>query len=80
MPAPGCGEPGTAREAAVPRICDFLCNHASTRYAAHSLHYINKHFLASAIDLACPLVTYDERILRFDERHGRQYGFTALRT
>jgi PIN domain nuclease of toxin-antitoxin system len=36
--------------------------------------------IATAIELACPLVTYDERILRFDERHGRQYGFTALPT
>jgi len=31
--------------------------------------------IATAIDLACPLVTYDERILRFGERHGHQHGF-----
>ena len=29
------------------------------------------------IELACPLVTYDERILRFASEYGRQYAFTA---
>ena len=33
--------------------------------------------IASAIELACPLVTYDERILRFAAGYGRQYRFTA---
>jgi PIN domain nuclease of toxin-antitoxin system len=33
--------------------------------------------IATAIELACPLITYDDRILRFGDRHGRQYGFTA---
>jgi PIN domain nuclease of toxin-antitoxin system len=33
--------------------------------------------IATAIELACPLVIYDERILRFTDRHGRQYGFAA---
>jgi hypothetical protein len=33
--------------------------------------------IATAIELGCPLITYDERILRFGNRHGRQYGFTA---
>ena len=33
--------------------------------------------IATAIELACPLVTYDERILRFADRHGRQYGIAA---
>jgi PIN domain nuclease of toxin-antitoxin system len=31
--------------------------------------------IAAAIELACPLVTYDERIDRFAKRHGRRYGF-----
>ena len=31
--------------------------------------------VATAIELACPLVTYDERIVRFATSHGRQYGF-----
>jgi hypothetical protein len=29
------------------------------------------------IELACPLVTYDGRILRFGKSHGRQYRFAA---
>ena len=33
--------------------------------------------IASAIELACRLVTYDERILRFATEHGREYGFAA---
>jgi PIN domain nuclease of toxin-antitoxin system len=33
--------------------------------------------IATAIELACPLVTYDERILRFAADYGGQYGFTA---
>jgi PIN domain nuclease of toxin-antitoxin system len=33
--------------------------------------------IATAIELACPLVTYDERILRFAQEHGRQYGFAS---
>ncbi len=34
--------------------------------------------IASAIDLACPLVTYDDRIVRFGEKHGRRYGFAVM--
>ena len=33
--------------------------------------------IATAIELACPLITYDERILQFGSRHGRQYGFAV---
>jgi len=33
--------------------------------------------IATAIELASPLVTYDERILRFASAYGRQYGFSA---
>ena len=33
--------------------------------------------IATAIELACPLVSYDERIVRFGRRHGRQYGFAV---
>jgi PIN domain nuclease of toxin-antitoxin system len=33
--------------------------------------------IATAIELACPLVTYDERIARFARRHGRQYRFAV---
>ena len=33
--------------------------------------------IATAIEIECPLVTYDERIRHFSQRHGRNYGFTA---
>jgi PIN domain nuclease of toxin-antitoxin system len=33
--------------------------------------------IATAIELGCPLVTYDERIVRFGEAHGRQFGFAT---
>ena len=33
--------------------------------------------IATAIELACPFVTYDERITRFAETHGAPYGFTV---
>ena len=33
---------------------------------------------ATAIELDCPLVTYDERILRFAADYGRQQGFAAV--
>jgi len=33
--------------------------------------------IATAIELACPLVTYDERIVRFGKKHGRQYRFAV---
>jgi hypothetical protein len=31
--------------------------------------------IATAIDLACPLVTYDERIRAFAATQGPQHGF-----
>jgi PIN domain nuclease of toxin-antitoxin system len=33
--------------------------------------------IATAIELACPFVTHDERIASFAKRHGRQYGFAV---
>jgi PIN domain nuclease of toxin-antitoxin system len=33
--------------------------------------------IATAIELVCPLVTYDRRIAQFGSRHGRQYGFSV---
>jgi PIN domain nuclease of toxin-antitoxin system len=33
--------------------------------------------IASAIELGCPLVTYDERIVGFGKVHGRELGFTT---
>jgi PIN domain nuclease of toxin-antitoxin system len=31
--------------------------------------------IATAIELACPLATYDQRITHFARKHGRQYRF-----
>ena len=34
--------------------------------------------ISTAIDLDCPLVTYDARITQFAKRHGRRYRFSAV--
>jgi PIN domain nuclease of toxin-antitoxin system len=34
--------------------------------------------MASAIELDCPLVTYDDRIVRFAATHGEKYGLTTV--
>lgn len=33
--------------------------------------------IATAIELECPLITYDGPITRFAQLHGRQYGFSV---
>jgi len=58
-----------------------LCHRAASR--AYQLHHLehrdpaDRLLIATAIELACPLVTYDDRILRFGKRHGRRYGFAV---
>ena len=55
------------------------------RAAMHSyqLHHLEQRdpadrlLIATAIDLGCPLVTYDDSIRRFGVRHGHQYGFSV---
>lgn len=52
---------------------------AARSYQLHQLEHrdpADRLLIASAIDLDCPLVTYDERITRFAKRYGRQYRFT----
>ena len=50
---------------------------------SYQLHHLERRdpadrlLIATAIDLGCPLVTYDDPIRRFGERHGRQYGFAV---
>jgi PIN domain nuclease of toxin-antitoxin system len=50
---------------------------------SYQLHHLedrdpaDRLLIATAIEQACPLVTYDERILRFATRRGRQYGFAT---
>lgn len=54
------------------------------RAAAHSyqLHHLehrdpaDRLLIATAIDLRCPLVTYDERITQFGKKRGRQQEFS----
>lgn len=53
---------------------------ASRSYQLHHLEHrdpADRLLIATAIELASSLVTYDERIARFGKRHGRQYGFAV---
>lgn len=49
---------------------------------AYQLHHLehrdpgDRLLIASAIELSCAFVTYDERIVQFSRSHGEQYGFT----
>ncbi len=67
---------GRAGVAAAP-----LTHRAASR--AYELHHLehrdpaDRLLIATAIELDCRLVTYDDRILRFGKRHGRRYGFSA---
>jgi PIN domain nuclease of toxin-antitoxin system len=61
---------------AVPLVYQAACR----SYRLHHLEHrdpADRLLIATAIELSCPLVTYDERILRFAARHGLQYGFAA---
>lgn len=53
---------------------------ACRSYQLHQLEHrdpADRLLIATAIELACPLITYDERIARFGDKHGRQYGFAV---
>ena len=53
---------------------------ASRAYQLHHLEHrdpADRLLIATAIERACPLVTYDDRIARFGERHGGQYRFAV---
>jgi len=49
----------------------YRLNHLEHRDPADRL------LIATAIDRACPLITYDARITRFGVAHGTQYGFAV---
>lgn len=56
------------------------CRTAARSYQLHHLEHrdpADRLLIATAIEIACPLVTYDERIARFASRHGRQYGLAV---
>jgi PIN domain nuclease of toxin-antitoxin system len=58
------------------------CRAACRAYQLHHLEHrdpADRLLIATAIELSCPLVTYDERIERFARRHGRRYGFHVAR-
>ncbi len=53
---------------------------ASRSYQLHHLEHrdpADRLLIATAIELACPLVTYDERIAGFGKRRGRQFRFAV---
>jgi len=58
-----------------------LTHHATA--GAYRLHHLphrdpaDRLLIATAIELACPMVTYDARITHFADAHGSQYGFTT---
>ena len=54
---------------------------ASRSYQLHHLEHrdpADRLLIAAAIDLECPLVTYDGRITQFARRWGGQYGFSVV--
>ncbi len=53
---------------------------ASRAYQLHHLEHrdpADRLLITTAVDLGCPLVTYDEHIAQFGRKHGRQYRFTV---
>jgi PIN domain nuclease of toxin-antitoxin system len=53
---------------------------AARAYQFHRLEHrdpADRLLIATAIDLVCPLVTYDERIASFSKKYGRQYRFAV---
>lgn len=58
-----------------------LSHHAASRcyHLDHLEHRdpADRLLIATAIELSCPLMTYDARIVRFGENHGSQYGFSV---
>ena len=65
------GWPGVESAPLTPRA-------ASRSYELHHLEHrdpADRLLIATAIDLGCPLVTYDRRITRFGDRYGRRYRF-----
>ena len=52
---------------------------------SYQLHHLQNRdpadrlLVATAIELGCPLVSYDDHIRRFGDRHGGQYRFAVAR-
>jgi PIN domain nuclease of toxin-antitoxin system len=65
-----------------PGVASAALGHAAACRSYRLYHFVHREpadrlLITTAIELACPLVTYDERIMRFAAEHGRQYGFTS---
>jgi len=58
-----------------------LAHRAAARsYQLHHLDHrdpADRLLIATAIELRCPLVTYDKRIVQFGRKRGRQHGFAV---
>jgi PIN domain nuclease of toxin-antitoxin system len=53
---------------------------ASRAYGLPGLEHsdpADRLLIATSMELGCPLVTYDDRILRFGQKHGRALGFSS---
>ena len=53
---------------------------ASRSYRLENFTYrdpADRLLIATAIEMGCPLVTYDRRITRFADEHGRRYRFAV---
>jgi PIN domain nuclease of toxin-antitoxin system len=67
-----------------PGIAAVPLGHSAACRAYQLYHFAyrdpaDRLLIATAIELACPLVTYDERIERFGKSHGRRYAFVTAR-
>jgi PIN domain nuclease of toxin-antitoxin system len=62
--------------AAVPLSHQAACRAYQLHHLAHR-DPADRLLVATAIELACPLITYDDRMARFGTRHGRQYRFAV---
>jgi PIN domain nuclease of toxin-antitoxin system len=52
------------------------CRSYSMRHLPHR-DPADRLLIASAIELGCPLITYDDRIVEFAKTHGRTCGFAT---
>lgn len=71
-----------ARFIARPGIEAAPLTHTAAARAYDLHHFENRDpadrlLIATAIELRCPLVTYDKHIVRFGTKHGARYGFSV---
>jgi PIN domain nuclease of toxin-antitoxin system len=62
------------------KAAPLTCGAASSAYKLYHLEHrdpADRLLIATAIELGCPLVTYDDRIEKFGKAYGSQYGFAS---